>query len=616
MARFSFRHFLTLYFSIKQLTRGIILCFTLSAIIIISSDTFASQDVTKKRVLLLHSYYQGYKWTDDEHAGVESVLKPVIGRNNIHIEYMDTKKIFGDLYSQRLYEIYKLKYNNYKFDLIITTDNNAFEFMLKYRDELFPRTPVVFCGVNYFREAQIKGHEHFTGVNEENDFTSYIKLILQLHPKTKQIVFINEWTTTGQGVHKAFLDATVPFQQSIQFLLLEDVYIDEILNQLQLLTPESIVLYTAFSKDKSGRIFEYADVAALIARNCPVPIYTTNDFNLGHGVLGGFTVNGYDQGETAGKIALRILQGERAEDIPVLMETPKRYLFDYNQMQKFSFSPDRLPQNSVIVNLPETLYFKYKKWIGAVAAVFVALLLIISILLINIRRRKRTEMELKGSQEQLRALAWRLAETEDKERKRLSRELHDEIGQNLTILGVNLNLFRSLVPNDSGDMIHTRINDSLNIVKQTTERTRNLMNELRSPVLDDYGLVAAIELYVKSFKERTGIDFIVRASETDTRLPIHVENALFRIVQESVTNVVKHSKAAQVVINVRITDGKLYLSVEDNGIGFDMPLSNSGKQKRGWGLVTMSERALGIGGTYNIKSQPGFGTHVIVEVPL
>ncbi len=616
MARFPFRHFFKLYFSIKQLTYGITLCFTLVAIIIISTDTFASQDVTKKRVLILHSYYQGYKWTDDEHAGVESVLKPVIGRNNIHIEYMDTKKVFGDLYSQRLYEVYKLKYNNYKFDLIITTDNNAFEFMLKYRDELFPHTPVVFCGVNYFRKNQVKGHERFTGVNEENDFATYIKLILQLHPKTKKIVFINEWTTTGQGVHEAFLNAIVPFRQSVRFLLLEDVYIDEILNQLQLLTPDDIVLYTAFSKDRSGRIFEYAEVADLITRNCPVPIYTTNDFNLGHGVLGGFTVNGYDQGEAAGKIALRILQGERAEDIPVLMETPKRYLFDYNQMQKFKINAESLPPNSVIINLPETLYFKYKKWIGAIVAVFIVLLLIISILLINIKKRKRTERELKGSQEQLRALAWRLAETEDKERKRLSRELHDEIGQNLTILGVNLNLFRSLVPKDSGDMIHTRINDSLSIVKQTTERTRNLMNELRSPVLDDYGLVAAIELYVKSFKERTGIDFIVRASNTDTRLPIHVENALFRIVQESVTNVVKHSKAAQVIINVRITDGKLHLSVEDNGIGFDMPPSNSGKPKRGWGLVTMSERALGIGGTYNIKSQPGFGTHVIVEVPL
>ena len=298
------------------------------------------------------------------------------------------------------------------------------------------------------------------------------------------------------------------------------------------------------------------------------------------------------------------------------MDTPKRYSSITIRCKSSGFPPSFYHKNSVIINLPETLYFKYKKWIAAIATVFIALLLIISILLINIKRRKRTETELKGSQEQLRALAWRLAETEDKERKRLSRELHDEIGQNLTILGVNLNLFRSLIPTDSDDVVHARINDSLDIVKQTAERTRNLMNELRSPVLDDYGLVAAIDLYGKNCKARTGIDVVVRASDADTRLPLHFENALFRIVQESLTNVVKHSKATQVVINVNITGGKLCLSVEDNGVGFDTLRTIQTNGEHGWGLVTMSERALGIGGTYNIKSQPGFGTHVIVEVPV
>lgn len=616
MAWFFLSYFIKLLFSIRPVAWGQIICFALAVIISSSIHLFASQDVTKKRVLILHSYYQGYKWTDDEHAGIVSVLQPVIGRNNLHVEYMDTKKIFGDLYSQRLYEVYKLKYNNYTFDLIITTDNNAFEFMLKYRDELFPHTPVVFCGVNYFRTEQIKGYKQFTGVNEENDFKGYIKLIMELHPKTKQIVFINEWTTTGQGVHKAFLDAIVPFQQSIEFLLLEDVYIDQIINQLQTLTKDSIVLYTAFSKDKSGRIFEYGEIASLIVRNCPVPIYTTNDFNLGHGVLGGFTVNGYDQGEAAGKIALRILRGEKAEDIPVIMDTPKRFLFDYNQLQKYNISAKRLPKNSVFINVPQTFYFKYKKWIGIVAAIFVTLLLIISILLINIQKRKRTEMELKCSQEELRALAWRLAETEDKERRRLSRELHDEIGQNLTILGVNLNLFRSLILNECDYMIHDRIHDSIAIVKQTTERIRNIMNELRSPVLDDYGLVAAIELYGKNCKARAGIDVLVRASDVDMRLPMHCENALFRIVQESLTNVIKHSKATQAVININIIEGKFVLSIEDNGIGFDISEITRTNGNRGWGLITMSERSLGIGATYHIKSQPGFGTHVIVEVPI
>jgi len=616
MIRFVFLSFFKMLFSLKQLASLTMFFFALISIANISADAFGSQDVLNKRVLILHSYYQGYKWTDDEHTGIESVLKPVVGRNNLHIEYMDTKKIFGDLYSQRLFEIYKLKYANYKFDLIITTDNNAFEFMLKYGEELFPRTPVVFCGVNYFREAQIKERRNFTGVNEENDFTSYIELIRQLHPKTKKIIFINEWTTTGQGVHEAFLRDIVPFQQSMEFLLLEDVYIDEILTNVQSLNPGSIVLYTAFSKDKSGRIFEYTEVSERITRNCPVPIYTTNDFNLGHGVLGGITVTGYDQGEAAGKIALRILQGEKAENIPVLMDTPKRYVFDYNKMQKFDISSDRLPKNSFIINLPETFYFKYKKWIGIVAAIFVSLLMIISVLLINIQKRKRTETELKRSEEQLRALALRLAETEDKQRRHLSRELHDDIGQNLTVLGVNLNLFRSLIPKESLNLVQNRINDSLVIVKQTTERIRNLMNELRSPVLDDYGLVAAIDLYGKSCKARADIDVLVRATDVDVRLPIHCENALFRIVQESLTNVIKHSKATQAVINANINEGKLILSIEDNGVGFDTSNSTRSNGDHGWGLITMSERALGIGATLNIKSQPGFGTHIVVEVPV
>jgi signal transduction histidine kinase len=600
----------------KQRVRFAVFYLSLITIACLSHDVFAYQDISKKRVLILHSYYQGYKWTDDENAGIESVLKPVIGRNNLHIEYMDTKKVFGDLYSQRLYEVYKLKYKNYKFDLIITTDNNAFEFMLKYRDKLFPGTPVVFCGVNYFEKDKLKDHKEFTGVNEENDFIRNIELTLKLHPKTKQIVFINEWTATGVGVHEAFVEAMAPFQNSIKFILLEDVELEDIFQQLKSLPPDSIVVYTAFSRDRSGRLFEYSEIMSMIARESKVPIYSPYDFNFGYGAVGGLAVLGYDQGETAGRMALRILNGEKVENIPVMMTAPKRYMFDYEQLQRFSIAMSTLPKDSTIINLPQTLYFKYKKWVDAIIVTIIVLLLTISILLINIQKRRQTEKALTNSQEDLRTLAWRLAEAEETERKMLSRELHDEIGQNLTILGVNLNLLRSLIPKDSVEMIHSRINDSLVIVKQTTERIRNLMSNLRSPVLDDYGLVAAIDLYGKQWSSRTGIDIIVRGPETDTHLLAHMENAIFRIVQESLTNVVKHAKASQVIITFGVTQGKVYLSVEDNGIGYDVSRLTGDKGERGWGLVTMSERALAVGGACRVQSQPGLGTHVLVEVPI
>jgi signal transduction histidine kinase len=576
-------------------------------------EVSAYNEAPKKRVLVLHSYYRGYKWTDDESAGIEGVLKNVIGAGNLHIEYMDTKKVFGNLYSQRLYEVYKLKYKNFRFDAIITTDNNAFDFMRKYRDELFPGVPVIFCGVNYFQEADLKGLKSFTGVNEENDMRACIDLILKLHPETTKIVFINEWTTTGQRVHEAFVKVSRLFERSVQFQLLEDVRIEEILERLRSLPRDSVVLYTSFSRDKSGRLFEYNESVFLVTQNSRVPVYTTMEFNLGYGVVGGLIVTGYDQGEMAGRMALRILEGEEAGKVPVVIQSPKHYMFDYEQLKSFGISQAELPKESVIFNLPQTLYFKYKKWVDLLIVTFIILLLIISVLLVSIYRRKQTEKELKQSREKLRTLTWRLAEAGESERKAVSRELHDEIGQNLTILGLNLNLLRSLIPKESADLVHSRLADSLALVKQTTERTRNLMNNIRSPVLDDYGLVAAIELYGKQLAERAGLNIQVKGQEMDAHMPAHIENALFRVVQEALTNVVKHAKATQVIINVALQERQLHLSVEDNGIGYDMAETATAKE-HGWGLITMSERALAVGGTCRVESRPGMGTHVIVEV--
>lgn len=593
-----------------------IFCLVLLSISGRSMDALAVQAPLNKRVLVLHSYYQGYKWTDDENAGIESVLKPAIGRNNLTIEYMDTKKIFGDLYSERLYEVYQLKYKNFKFHLIIVTDNNAFDFMRKYRDKLFPGTQMVFCGVNDIQEFQLKGLRLFTGVNEETDFKSTIELMLKLHPKTKQIVFVNEWTTTGVNVHEAFVKTIPHFQKSVKFLLLEDVKIEEILEQLPESPPNSLVLYTSFSRDKSGKLFEYNESISLVAQHCKVPIYTTHEFNLGYGVVGGLIVTGYDQGEAAARMALRILEGENAENIPVMMTSPKRYMFDYAQMGRFNITRTDLPADSIIINLPQTFYSKYKRWIGAVIAILVMSLLVISVLLMNIYKRKQTARELKISREQLRALAQRLAKAQERERKMISRELHDQIGQNLTVLAVNLNIMRSFFRESVPDPVEFRINDSIAIIKETTERIRLLMGDLRSPVLDDYGLIAAIDYLGKQYSQRTGINVKILANGVDKRLSASVEHTLFRIVQEALNNVTKHAYPTEVVIKLNVNEGKLYLSIKDNGRGFDTVAWTKVDGERGWGLVTMRERALAVGGTCRVESYPGLGTDVIVEVPV
>ena len=142
------------------------------------------------------------------------------------------------------------------------------------------------------------------------------------------------------------------------------------------------------------------------------------------------------------------------------------------------------------------------------------------------------------------------------------------------------------------------------------------MGILRSPVLDDYGLVVALQLYGKQWTGRTGIPVQVRGPEARPRLDPNSENALFRIVQESLTNVAKHARATEVIITVSLTNEKLHLSVEDDGVGFEEARCAEPTDKTGWGLITMGERALAAKGSFRVQSSPGLGTHIIVEVPL
>jgi signal transduction histidine kinase len=214
----------------------------------------------------------------------------------------------------------------------------------------------------------------------------------------------------------------------------------------------------------------------------------------------------------------------------------------------------------------------------------------------------------------LRALSARVAEAEESERRRLARELHDQVGQNLTVLGINLNIVRAQMSQEATDQAGSRLEDSIALVEETAERIRGVMSDLRPPLLDDYGLVAALHWYGAQFASRTEISVTVRGDEPRPRLSARVENALFRIVQEALNNVAKHAEAGHVTVDVGAQNGTVCLTVTDDGIGFDaVRLADSGRHQ-GWGLVTMAERAEEVGGLFRIESRPGHGTRVIAEV--
>ncbi len=224
---------------------------------------------------------------------------------------------------------------------------------------------------------------------------------------------------------------------------------------------------------------------------------------------------------------------------------------------------------------------------------------------------KEAEKKLINSREQLRSLSARLAEREEAERKRVTQIIHDEVSQNLAAIAISLKAVQSELPKEIKDLgLH--IDDSLCLLEQTNNYLRDAMAELRPSVLDDLGLLAALRWCGRRFLNRTGMDVKVQGEEMMPRLPLATETALFRIGQEALTNVVKHAQANQVTVTLEGKAGMMQLTIADNGKGFDYS-SIRMREQRGWGLMTMEERATAIGWHLRIESEPGKGTWIVVE---
>ena len=236
--------------------------------------------------------------------------------------------------------------------------------------------------------------------------------------------------------------------------------------------------------------------------------------------------------------------------------------------------------------------------------------------IIDITDRKIAESALKEQSKRVRELSARLSEAEEAERKRISRELHDQVGQSLTALGINLNIIRSMDLMRVNANIRQRLDESLKLIEQTAEFTRDMMADLRPPVMDDYGLMASIRWYGEQFSARTGIEFEFKGEDVNPRPDALIEVALFRIIQESLTNVSKHARAKRVEITGEVINNRLKITIKDDGIGFNPKTVYITDARHHWGIAMMAERAESIGGHFSIMSEPGQGSTINVEVPI
>ena len=230
----------------------------------------------------------------------------------------------------------------------------------------------------------------------------------------------------------------------------------------------------------------------------------------------------------------------------------------------------------------------------------------------NISERKRAQEALQHSKEQLRQLASRLHNVREEERSMIAREIHDELGQLLTVLKIQISLLcKNFIETEPA--IRDKVQTISDLINQAVESVQQISSKLRPPVLDEVGLVAALEWQAQEFSKHSGIQCRYSLPEELSDLDKDKSTALFRIFQEALTNVARHARAERVSIFLKKKRHRVILEITDNGCGIKPQQIES---SRSLGLLGMRERALMFGGQFIIRGVPGKGTYVKVEMPI
>ncbi|OHD15679.1 MAG: hypothetical protein A2087_10110 [Spirochaetes bacterium GWD1_61_31] len=307
---------------------------------------------SKRNILVIHSYNPGFQWTDDIHRAIFDRLGG-LDDLEFYVEYMDANRYTNDDWLEHLIELFRHKYaeRQLRFDVIIASDDNAFNFVLANRSELFFDAPLVFCGVNDVDPARLAGLSGVCGVNERKSMLETVELGLSLRPASRHLAVIS-------GSRLAERRNLVEFQAVAPLLTdrLEITYLSELpaaaLRQALLdLPPDSLVLFLSAMGDATGAVWPLDEGIRLALSNPALPVLVTVDHHVRSGMLGGMVAHGYAQGETAASLAARFLAGEPFEHLPLLTESPNRIVLDDKVLHRFGIDNAKTPIGTELLNL-------------------------------------------------------------------------------------------------------------------------------------------------------------------------------------------------------------------------------------------------------------------------
>jgi len=497
------------------------------------------------------------------------------------------------------------KYGGHKFEVVVAIGPDTIRFLANYAHTLFSGVPIVICGSSVDQSGTSNLDSRFTGTWQKLEPGRTLETALRLFPNARHVFVVGGSSVYDRMAIAATKELLSSVRPKAEFSYLVEMEMGKLLQELRNLPENSIVFYISFFQDSAGNRFLNATKALpMIASAANAPVFGMSDTYLGHGIVGGDLMSFREQGSVTARIVSELVDGKKAEDIPI--ETlPSMLIFDWNQLKRWRVPESRLPYGSVVL-FREPSRWERTKWF------WVFTLLIILALSVFGAYLRYSQRRLKLAREKERHLSSKLIIAEEQERRRIASELHDDFSQRLAVLSLGLENVEEATPSSLPD-VHKRLQDLVKSASELSVDLHNLSHRLHSSTLESLGLVPAVAALCKEFTANQGIR--VDFTSTEIHRSVYPDTALcvFRIVQEGLRNLEKHSGAEEAKVGLKMTGERLEITVRDEGCGFDL----QGLHKNeGLGIRSMEERARSLGGKFEIHSESGKGTTLKAWLPL
>ena len=607
-------------------------------VLLVPSVAQAQQSAAPKRVVVLYWYNKDFPGNVLFDQSFKAVLQSAkISNFEYYPEYLESNRFPGEAQETLLRDYLRQKYAGRPIDVVVGVSDASTDFLLKYRKDLFPSSPLVFVGIKKPPADQLAAGAGITGILPASTHKQTVDLALSLHPDTQQLFFVSGTPERDKRFETVARRELQGYENKLKITYLTDLPLGQLIATTKTLPERSIVLYGwQQSLNNQGELLETWETLDQFAPSTSSPIYGMGSINVGHGIVGGYVADSSTSGTAIGQLVVRILKGERAKDIPVAL-APSLAMFDWRQFGRWGINENSLPPGSVVRFKELTFWQQYKWRVIGVLTLFALQSAFIGLLLVERRRTRRAKDALDQLNAELeQRIAARTAALASK-----SRELETfaySVAHDLKAPLRGIDGYSRLLLEEHANELDDEGRRFLNTIKTSSREMDQLIEDLL-----DYSRLERRELKTERIELLSLVNNVVGQTEReaagrDIEVIVNVNggsvigdvNGLTQALKNYLDNAIKFTSEVpqpRIEIGSDATAEKCLLWVRDNGVGFDMKYGDrifeifqrlnrsEDYPGTGVGLAIVKKAMERMGGRAWGESEPGKGATFYLEIP-